>query len=232
MQFSSVAWSCLTLCDPMNHSTPGFPIRHQLPESTQTHVHWVGDAIQPSHLLSSPFPPALNRSSIRVFSNESALRIRWPKYWSFSFNISPSNEHPEMISFRIDWLDLLAVQGSLKCSSWVQSQKQQNDLCSFPRQIIHYHSNPSLCLSYQCQRSWSWTVLWRPTRPSRTNTKKRCPLIIGDWNAKGGNEEIPRVTGKFGLEVQNEAGQRLMEFCQENALVIANTHFQQHKRLL
>ena len=169
----------------------------------------------------------------KVFSNESTLCITWPKYWSFSFNISPSNEYPELISFRMDWLDLLAVQGTLKCSSWVQSQKQQNDLCSFPRQTIHYYSNPSLCLSYQCQRSWSWTVLWRSTRPSRTNTKKKDVLfIIGDWNAKGGSEETPGVTGKFGLGVQNEVGKRLTEFCQENALVIANTLFQQHKRWL
>jgi len=98
----------------MNHSTPCLPVHHQLPEFTQTHVHWVGDAIQPSHPLSFPSPPALNLSSIRVFSNESALRIRWPKYWSFSFNINPSNEHPRLISFRMDWLDLLAVQGTLK----------------------------------------------------------------------------------------------------------------------
>jgi len=113
-QFSSVAQSCPTLCDPMNHSTAGLPVYLQLPESTQTHVHWVGDTIQPSNLccplllLPSIFP------SIRVFSNESALHIRWPKYWSFSFNISPSNEHPGLICFRMDWLDLLAVQGTLK----------------------------------------------------------------------------------------------------------------------
>ena len=98
----------------MNHSTPGLPVHHQLPEFTQIHVHRVCDAIQPSHPLSSllllpPIPP-----SIRVFSNESALCIRRPKYWSFSFNISPSNEHPGLISFRMDWLDLLAVQGTLK----------------------------------------------------------------------------------------------------------------------
>ena len=78
----------------MNSSTPGLPVHHQLPEFTQTHVHPVGDAIQPSHPRSSPSPPALNLSQLRVFSNESALHIRWPKYWSFSFNISPSNEHP------------------------------------------------------------------------------------------------------------------------------------------
>ena len=108
-QFSSVTQSCLTLCDTMNHSMPGLPVHHQLLESTQTHVHWVGDAIQPSH-------PLLLLPSIfsRVFSNELALHIRWPKYWSFSFNISPTNEHPGLISFRMDSLDLLAVQGTLK----------------------------------------------------------------------------------------------------------------------
>ena len=97
----------------MNCSMPGFPVHHQLPEFTQTHVHCVGDAIQPSHPLSSPSPPALNLSSFRVFSNESALRMRWPKYWNFSFNIITSNEYPGLI-FRMDWLDLLAVQGTLK----------------------------------------------------------------------------------------------------------------------
>ena len=111
---SSVAQSCLTLCHPTNCSTPGLPVHHQLPEFTQTHVHRVGDAIQPSHPLSSPSPSAPIPSSIRVFSNESTLCMRWPKYWSFRFSISPSNEHPELISFRMDWLDLLAVQGTLK----------------------------------------------------------------------------------------------------------------------
>ena len=98
----------------MNHSTPGLSVYHQLPEFTQTHIHGVGDAIQTSHPLSSPSPPAPNPPSIRVFSNESTLRMRWPKYWSFSSSISPSNEHPGLISFRMDWLDLLAVQGTLK----------------------------------------------------------------------------------------------------------------------
>ena len=111
-QFSSVAQSCLTLCDPMNRSTPGLPIHHQLLEFIQTHVHRVSDAIQPSHpplLLLPPIPP-----SIRVFSNESTLRMRWPKCWSFSFSIIPSKEIPRLISFRMDWLDLLAVQRTLK----------------------------------------------------------------------------------------------------------------------
>ena len=107
-QFSSVAQSCPTLCDPMNCSTPGLPVHHQLPESTQTRVHCVGDAIQLSHPLSSPSPPALN-ASIRVFSSESTLHMKWPKYLSFSCSISPSSEHPGLISFRMDWLDLLAV---------------------------------------------------------------------------------------------------------------------------
>ena len=93
---------------------PGLPVHHQLPEFTQTHVHRVSDAIQPSHPLLSPSPPIFNLPSIRVFSNESVLHIRWPKYWSFSFSISPSNEYSGLISFRIYWLDLLAAQGTLK----------------------------------------------------------------------------------------------------------------------
>ena len=98
----------------MNRSTPGLPIHHHLPEFTQTHVHRVSDAIQPSH-LGRPLlvlPPIL--PSIRVFSNKSTLRMRWPKYWSFSFSISPSKEIPGPISLRMEWLDLLAVQGTLK----------------------------------------------------------------------------------------------------------------------
>ena len=98
----------------MNRSTPGFAVHHQLPEFTQTHVHRVSDAIQLSHPVSSTFPPAPNPSQHQVFSNESALCMRWPKYWSFSFSIIPSKEHPGLISFRMDRLDLLAVQGTLK----------------------------------------------------------------------------------------------------------------------
>ena len=108
---------------PMNRSTPGLPVHHQLPEFTQTHVHWVGDAIQPSHPLSSPSPPAPNPSQHGVFSNESTLHMRWPKYWSFHLSISPSNEHPGLISFRMDWLDLLAVQGTLKSLLQYHSSK-------------------------------------------------------------------------------------------------------------
>ena len=97
----------------MDCSMPGIPVLHYLPEFAQTHVHWVGDAIQPSHRLSPPLLLASIFPSIRVFSNELALCIRWPKYWSFSF-VSPSNEYSGLISFRMDWFDLLAVQGTLK----------------------------------------------------------------------------------------------------------------------
>ena len=119
---SSVAQSCPTLCDPMNRSTPGLPVHHQLLEFTQTHVHRVSNAIQPSHSPSSPCR--------RVFSNESTLRMRWPKYWSFSFSISPSNEHPGLISFRMDWLDVLAAQGTLKSLLHHYSSKASILWCS------------------------------------------------------------------------------------------------------
>ena len=111
-QFSQL--SRVQLCDSMNRSTPGLPVHHQLPEFTQTHVHRVSDAIQPSHPLSSPSPPAPNPSQHQgLFQWVNSLH-EVAKYWSFSFNISPSNEHSGLISFRMDWLDLLAVQGTLK----------------------------------------------------------------------------------------------------------------------
>ena len=114
LQFSSVTQLCLTLCNPMNHSTPGLPVHHQLMESTQTHVHRVSDAIQPSHPLSSHPPPALNLSQHQGLFKCQLFASGGQKYWSFSFNISPSNEPTGLISFRMDWLDLLAVQGTLK----------------------------------------------------------------------------------------------------------------------
>ena len=121
VQFSSVVQSRPALCDLMDRSRPGLPAHHQLPEPTQTHVHCVSNAIQPSHPLSSPSPPAFNLSQHQGLSIELALGIRWPKYWSFSFYISPSNEYSGLISFRIDWFDLLAVQGALK--SLLQNHK-------------------------------------------------------------------------------------------------------------
>ena len=138
-QFSSVTQSCPTLWDPMDCSMLGLPIHHQLLESTQTHV--IESVMPSSHvilcrpllLLPSIFP------STRIFSNESALCIRWPKYWSFSFNISPSNEHPGLISFRMDWLDLLAAQGTLKSLLQHHSSKASILQCSafFIVQLSH-----------------------------------------------------------------------------------------------
>ena len=114
VQFSSAAQSCPTLCNPMNRSTPGLPIHHQLPGSPK--LMSIKSLMPSSHLilcgpflLLPPIPP-----SIRVFSNESTLRMRWPKYWSFSFSIGPSSGYPRLISFRMDWLDILADQGTLK----------------------------------------------------------------------------------------------------------------------
>ena len=114
----------------------------------------------------------------------------------------------------------------------MQSQKRQNDLCSFPRQTIQYHSNPSLCPTSngeEAEDEWFYEDLQDLLE---LTSKKDVLFIIGDWNAKVGSQETPGVTGKYGLGVQNEEGQRLIEFCQENALVIANTLFQQHKRRL
>ena len=140
VQFSSVqllrhVW----LCDPMDCSMPGFPVHHQLPKPTQTHVHRVSDAIQPSHLCHPLLLPASIFPSIRVFSNESVLDIRWPKYWSFSFSISLSNEYSGLISFRMDWFDLLAVQGTLKSLLQHHSSKASILWCSafFMVQLSH-----------------------------------------------------------------------------------------------
>ena len=110
VQFSLVTQSCPALCDPMDCSMPGFPVCHQLLELAETHVHRVGDVIQPSHPLSAPSPPAFSLSQHRGFSSESGLCIRWPKYWSFSFSISPSNEYSGVISFRMDWTGWISLQ--------------------------------------------------------------------------------------------------------------------------
>ena len=123
VQFSSVAQSCATLCDPMDCSTPGLSVHHQLPEPAQAPVHWVGDAIQPSHPLLSPSPPASIFPRIRVFSNESVLHIRWPKYWIFSFSTSLSNEYSGLLSFRMQLLDLFVAQGTLKSLLQYHSSK-------------------------------------------------------------------------------------------------------------
>ena len=142
VQFSSDVQSCPILCDPMNCSTPGLPVHHQLPEFTQIHVHRVRDAIQPSHPLLSPSPPAPNPSqhqNLFQWVNSSQ-----PKYWSFSFSIIPSREIPGLISFRMDWLDLLAVQGTLKSLLQHQSSKASLRQCSafFTVQLSHPYIHP------------------------------------------------------------------------------------------
>ena len=130
VQFSSVAQSCPTPCDPMNRSTPGLPVHHQLPELTQTHVHRVSDAIQPFHPLSFPSPPTFNLSQHQGLFSKSVLSIRWLNYWGCSFSISPSNEYSGLTSFRMDWLDLLAVQGTLKTLLQHHSSKASILQCS------------------------------------------------------------------------------------------------------
>ena len=125
------------LCNPMDCSTPGFPIPQHLSEFVQVHVSWIGDAIQPSHALSpsSPFP------SIRVFSNESALSVSWPKYWSFRFSISPSSEYSRLISFKIGWFDLLAVQGILD-KSLLQHQGSKTSILWYSAFLMVQLSHP------------------------------------------------------------------------------------------
>ena len=158
-QFCSVAQSCPTLCNPMDCSTPGFPVHRQLPTLAQTHVHQVSDSIQPSHplclllLLSSIFP------IIRVFTIESVLRIRWPKYGSFSFSISLSNEYSGLISFRIDWLDLLAVQGTLE--SLLQHHSSKASILRsafFMVQLSHPYMTPGKIIALSRQTFYIFRV--------------------------------------------------------------------------
>ena len=141
LQFGSVTQSCLTLCDPMDCSMPGFPVHHKLLELAQTYVLQVCDAIQPSHPLSPLLLPSIF-PQIRVFSNESNLYIRWPKYWSFSFSISPSNDYSGLISFSIDWVDLFTVPGTLKSLLQHHSSKASIVWCLafFIVQLFHIHT--------------------------------------------------------------------------------------------
>ena len=138
----------------MNHSTPGLPVHHQLPEFTQTHVHVVG--VPSSHLilycpllLLPSIPP-----SIRVFSNESTLCMRWPKYWSFSFSIIPSNEHPRLISFRMNWLGLLAIQGTLIFQDHSSKASILRRPVFFTVQLLHPHKTTGKTIALT-----RWTLL-------------------------------------------------------------------------
>ena len=155
--YSSVAQSCLTLCDPMDCSMPDFPVHHQLLEFTQTQTHDSLKSVMPSNHLILCCPRLLLLSifpSIRIFSNESALCIRWPKYWSFNFSISPSNEYSVLTSFRIDWSDLLAVQGTLKSLLQHHSSKASILRCSafFIVQLSHLYmtTGKTIALTRPC----------------------------------------------------------------------------------
>ena len=144
VQFNSVTQSCPTLWDSMNYSMPGLPVHHQLLEFTQTHVHWVSNAIQASHPLLAPSLSTSVFPSIRVFSNESALRIRWPKYWSFSFSISPSNKYSGLISLGwTGWISLLS-KGLSGVFSYTTVQKHQYFGAQFSSQ-----SSSHIC-------TWPW----------------------------------------------------------------------------
>ena len=164
--YCSIGQLWLTLCDPMDYSTPGFPVLHHLLEFAQTHVHWVDMPsyqlilCRPLLLLLSIFP------SIRVFSNESALCIMWPKYWIFSFSISPSNEFSGLISFRIDWFDVFAVQGTCKSLLQHHSSKHQfwtefyeKSYC-LPKWPYHFESPTAINESSSCfKSSWAFDVI-------------------------------------------------------------------------
>ena len=153
----------------MYRRMPGLPVHHQLLKFTQTHVHRVGDAIQPSHPRSSPSPPAPNPTQHRVFSNESTLRMRWPKYWSFSFSIIPSKEIPGLISVRIHWLDLLAVQGTLKSLLQHHSSKAS---------ILQHSAFFTVQLSHPYMITGKTIALTRRTLVGRSNHLNQLSLSL------------------------------------------------------
>ena len=185
----SVTQSCSALCDPMDCSTPGFPV-HNLPEFAQTYVQRVNDSIQPSHPLPPPsvFSPSVF-PSIKVFSKESAFHIRWPKYWSFSFSISPSNEYSGLISFRIDWFDLLAVQGTPAMIFFLIEdsrglRRTETSQCT----MTAFTQPPCLCsATFSISGHWPgphWTALLirlkfkPPSSHPSTTLKPKCLLIL------------------------------------------------------
>ena len=150
----SVAQSCVTLCDPMDWSKPGFPVHHQLPKLAQTHVHWVSDAIQPSRPLSSTSPPAFN-----LYQHHSH---KVAKILEFQLLISPSNEHPRLISFRMGWLDFLAVQGTLKRLLQHHSSKSSIIRCSafFIVQLSHPYMTTGKTIAKRWEYQTTWPASW------------------------------------------------------------------------
>ena len=181
VQFISVTQSCPTLCDPMECSTPELPAYHQLAEFVQTHVHWVGDAIQPSHPLSSPSPPALNLTQHQGLFKWVSSSIRWAKYWSFSFSISPSNEYSGLISFKMDWLNLLAVQGTLK--NLLQHHSSNASILWHSVFFIHGEGNGNP-LQYSCLENsmdrgvWQSTFHWVAKSWTRLNNTHTTFFIV------------------------------------------------------
>ena len=163
-KFSSVIQSYPTLCDPIDCKTPSFSVHHQFQELTQTHVHQVSDAIQLSHPLSSPLLLPSIFPNISIFSSDSVLCLRGPNYWSFSFSISPSNEYSGLISFRIDWLDLLAVQGTLQSLLQPHSSKESILRCSafFIVQLLHSKGDQSWVFIGSTDVEAETLILWPP----------------------------------------------------------------------
>ena len=186
VQVSSVPQSCPTLCDPMNGNTPGLPVHHQLLEPTQTHVQRVGDVIQPSNPLSSPFllPPIPPR--IRVFSSDSTLPMRCPKYWNFSFCIIPSKEIPGLISFRMDWLDLLAVQGTLKSLLLLEKFKSINSLA-----LSFLHSPTLTSIHDHC---------YAPAAATAAKSLHSCPTLCNPLDGSPPGSTTPGILQARTLE--------------------------------
>ena len=147
-----MAQSCLTLCDPMDRSTPSFPVHHQLPEFVQTHIYWVSNVIQSSHHLLSPSPPAFNLSQNQGLSQWVSSLHQLAKYQRFSFNISPSNDYSELISFRMDWFDLLAIQGTLKHHNSSPTPQFKN---------INRNKMHNKCNALESSQSHSPSHLWK-----------------------------------------------------------------------
>ena len=177
----------------MDCSAPGFHVHHQLPKLAQTHVHQVGDAIQPSHPLLSPSPPVFNLSQNQVFPNESVLRIRWPKYWSFSVSISPSSEYSELISFQIDWFDILAVQGTLKSLLQCHSSEASIFQCSafFMVQLSHSYMTTGKTLALTI---WTFSAKWMEVY---LYTKKAVSRFLHDSQWKWQRPWTYQWTGNF-----------------------------------
>ena len=185
IRFSSVIRLCLTLCNPMDCTTPGLPVYHQVLEFTQTRVHWVSDAIQPSHPLSSPSPLAFNLSQHQCLLKWVSSHIRWPKYWSFSFNISPSNEHSGLIPFRMDWLDLLAVQGTLRSLLQHHSSKVSILQCSafFIVQLSHPYmtTGKTIALTRWAFVGKVMSLLFNMLSRLVINFLPRCKCLLISW---------------------------------------------------